>query len=398
MSRGVFIRTNNVWKALRFPYVNYNGQTSKIKAGWTYQNDEWVQFWPPALPVTVVTIGASGGRGGDDVTAGYTGNPGHRVTSTIGLSSSDRIVIGVGGRGDDGTTGTGNAGGNGGFGGATYGGGPGGAAGGLHGWSGSGGGGGGATYIEVNGSVITLAAGGGGGGGGGLGYVPPPPPPESPPEISQPAPDAPAPSYPPPVAPPPPAPPPPEYPKEEETYWSDNQGDGIGDGPGAGGGDGPGGSGCFTGDTQILMADGTLKPIALVRVGERLQSDGGIVNVSSNRNRFGDVVLISVNGSTHYMTSNHAVLTDNGWAVYDINLLKSTESILYQQILADNGGKPLTTLSKGMKLAYWVDGAVEYRMIERLDTIVVRNAHVYWLNVSGNNHYVANGVVVHNDS
>ena len=146
------------------------------------------------------------------------------------------------------------------------------------------------------------------------------------------------------------------------------------------------------------MADGTLKPIALVRVGERLQSDGGIVNVSSNRNRFGDVVLISVNGSAHYMTSNHAVLTDNGWAVYDINLLKSTESILYQQILADNGGKPLTTLSKGMKLAYWVDGAVEYRMIERLDTIVVRNAHVYWLNVSGNNHYVANGVVVHNDS
>jgi hypothetical protein len=396
MARGVFIRTNSTWKSLKFPYVNYAGQNTKIKAGWTYQNDEWVQFWPPALPVTVVTIGAGGGRGGDDVTAGYTGNPGHRVTSTIGLSSSDRIIIGVGGRGNDGTTGTGNPGGSGGFGGDTYGGGPGGAAGALHGWSGSGGGGGGATYIEVNGSVIALAAGGGGGGGGGLGYVPPPPPPDEPPAINSPAPEAPPQNFPPPVPQPAPEPPPPEYPKEEEVY-EPSYGDGIGDGPGDAGSDGAG-SGCFTADTQILMADGTLKPIALVRVGERLQSDGGIVNVSSNRNRFGDVVLVSINGSAHYMTSNHAVLTDLGWAVYDINLLKSKESILYQQILADNGGKPLTSLAEGMKLAYWVDGAVEYRMIETLKTIVVRNAHVYWLNVSGDNHYVANGVVVHNDS
>lgn len=396
MARGLFIKIGRYWKPLRFPYVTQNGSPVKIKAGWTYQDGGWKQFWPPGLPATVVTIGAGGGKGGDDVTAGYGGNPGHRVTSTIGLNSSDRVTIGVGGRGGDGWSGTGNPGGDGGFGGTTFGGGSGGASGGLHGWSGSGGGGGGATYLQVNGNLIVVAAGGGGGGGGGWGYVPPPPEPPVEPVIPAPPPGpepAPPPYFPPPVPPPPPAPPPEEYP-----YWEYSGGDGIG-GDGTGGDSGgSGGSGCFIGSTSILMANGTSKPIATVRVGESLQSDHGTVIVISNRQRFGDVVLISLNGSPYFMTSNHAVLTDQGWAVYDIDLLRRTEPYLYQQILADNGFKPLTVLRAGLSLAHWVGGAVQYKLIETLETKNEHNYNVYWLNVSGDNHYIANGIVVHNDS
>jgi len=412
--RGIFIKIGRYWKPVRFPYITQNGSPVSIKGGWTYQDGGWKQFWPPSLPATVVTIGAGGGRGGDDITAGYVGNPGHRVTSTIGLTSSDRVTIGVGGRGGDGWSGTGNPGGEGGFGGTQFGGGPGGASGALHGWSGSGGGGGGATYLKVNGDLIVVAAGGGGGGGGGLGYVPPPPEPPVEPVIPAPPPPGPAgpepappPYYPPPVPPPPPEPPPPEYP-----YWGSTSGDCIGDntgdnsdgtdggdgGDGDGGGDGGGGSGCFIGSTAILMADGTIKPIATVRVGESLQSDHGTVIVISNRQRFGDVVLISINGSPYFMTSNHAVLTDQGWAVYDIDLLRRVEPYLYQQILADNGFKPLTPLRAGLSLAHWENGVVHYKLIEKLETKNEYNSSVYWLNVSGDNHYVANGIVVHNDS
>jgi hypothetical protein len=414
MGRGIFIVNNRRWKPLRFPYIRQSGADIKIKAGYTYVNGAWRQFWPPALPVSVILIGAAGGRGGDDVTPGNGANPGHRVAGTMGLSSSDNIILGVGGQGAPGSGGgipsaPGGAGGYGGvrFDGSTYSGGIGGTAG-PNGWSGGGGGGGGATFLEVNGDEILVAAGGGGGGGGGLNYVPPPPAPAPGGDSGPaPAPAIPDPGPPTPNPSPPAEPAAPEPAPEGDTGYqggdgiggtADSDSDSDGDDGGAGGDSGGDGGGCFIGTTKILMANGYLKDISLVRVGERLQSDHGSVTVISNRDRYGDVELISINGSVHYMTSNHAVLTDQGWAVYDLDLLRTTEPALYQQILADNNFEPLVPLRVGLKLAHWVNGVVEYRSIDTLDTIIQRNGHVYWLNVSGDNHYIANGVVVHNDS
>jgi hypothetical protein len=146
------------------------------------------------------------------------------------------------------------------------------------------------------------------------------------------------------------------------------------------------------------MADGTLKSISSVRAGDLVQSDAGAVSVMWNRTRIGDVELVSMNGSDYFMTSNHAVFTDQGWAVYDIEYLQMTEPVQYQMILANNNFKPLTPLREGLNLAHWVNNELVYRPIEKLATINVKSKQVFWLNVAGNDRYIANGVVVHNES
>ena len=414
MARGVFIAKDGRLRPWRRPSVIVNGVATKILAGWTRMDGVWRQFWPPQLPAVVIAIGAGGGNGGNDRLTGYTGRSGHKITGIIALGADQQIQIGIGGRGGDGYTGTGIGAGLPGFGGANAGGGIGGNPG-ASGWSGGGGGGGGASYISVEGTNIVVAAGGGGGGGGGQGYVPPPdpPPPANVPQPDpspDPQPEQPQPPYNPPVQPPVPPPPDPPYEPPQE-YWDTGGGDGIGtgcdpgtcgdtgaDGGGAAGDGGAGGSGCFIGSTKVLMADGTLKSISSVRVGDLVRSDAGVVSVIWNRTRIGDVELVSMNGSDYFMTSNHAVFTDQGWAVYDIEYLQMTEPVQYQMILANNNFKPLTPLREGLNLAHWVNNELVYIPIEKLATINVKSKQVFWLNVAGNDRYIANGVVVHNES
>jgi len=418
MARGVFIAIGGRLRPWRRPSVIVNGVDTKILAGWTKIDGDWRQFWPPQVAASIVVIGAGGGNGGNDRLTGYAGRSGHKITGIIPLGADQQIQIGIGGRGGDGYTGTGVGSGLPGFGDANTGGGPGGTPG-ASGWSGGGGGGGGATYISVEGVNIVVAAGGAGGGGGGQGYVPPPdpPPPAADPGPGpawnpDPQPEQPQPSYNPPAPPPPAAVDPPYDPPYEPPVESWNSGgDGIGEGcgPGAcgssgeggggGGGGGEGGdAGCFIGSTKVLMADGTTKSISSVRVGDLVRSDAGVVSVIYNRTRIGDVELVSMNGSDYFMTSNHAVFTDQGWAVYDIEYLQMTEPVQYQMILANNNFKPLTTLREGLNLAHWVNDEVVYRPIEKLATINVKSKQVFWLNVTGNDRYIANGVVVHNES
>lgn len=413
MARGVFIAKDGRLRPWRRPSVIVNGADTKILAGWTKIDGEWRQFWPPQVPAGIVVIGAGGGNGGNDRLTGYSGQSGHKITGIIPLGADQIIDIGIGGRGGDGYTGTGIGAGLPGFGSANTGGGVGGNPG-ASGYSGGGGGGGGASYISIDGVNIVVAAGGAGGGGGGMGYVPPPDPPPpandpGPGSSSDPQPGQPAPAYNPPAAAAVAAADPPyEAPVEN---WNSG-GDGIGDsgacgpgacgdsgsGGGAAGGDSGGDAGCFIGSTKVLMADGTTKSISSVRVGDLVRSDAGVVSVIYNRTRIGDVELVSMNGSDYFMTSNHAVFTDQGWAVYDIEYLQMTEPVQYQIVLANNNFKPLTPLREGLNLAYWINDELVYKPIEKLATINVKSKQVFWLNVTGNDRYIANGVVVHNES
>jgi hypothetical protein len=146
------------------------------------------------------------------------------------------------------------------------------------------------------------------------------------------------------------------------------------------------------------MADGTLKSISSIRVGDLIRNDAGVASVIYNRTRIGDVELVSINGSNHFMTSNHAVFTDQGWAVYDIEYLQTTEPVQYQIVLANNNFKPLTPLREGLNLAYWINDELVYKPIEKLTAINIKSKQVFWLNVTGNDRYIANGIIVHNES
>lgn len=157
----------------------------------------------------------------------------------------------------------------------------------------------------------------------------------------------------------------------------------------------PGGGACFVGSTPILMSNGLTKPISNLVIGDLLQSDNGGVIVLDIYKKTAQVILVSFNGLPHFVTTNHAMLTDKGWGAFDPTLFAATEPEAYLQVCADNNYKPLLTLTQRCNLAYWSNGNKQYTPIENV-SFLSSVQEVFWLNVSGDNHYIANSIIVHN--
>jgi len=152
---------------------------------------------------------------------------------------------------------------------------------------------------------------------------------------------------------------------------------------------------CFVGSTPILMRTGSTKPISHLVIGDSLQSDNGGVIVLDIYKKTAQVILVSFNGLPHFVTTNHAMLTDKGWGAFDPTLFAATEPAAYLQVCADNNYKPLLTLTQGCNLAYWINGNKQYTPIENV-SFISSVQEVFWLHVSGDNHYIANSIIVHN--
>lgn len=93
-----------------------------------------------------------------------------------------------------------------------------------------------------------------------------------------------------------------------------------GDSGGGGGDSGAGGpSGgpacCFIAETPILMENGTDKPISDIRIGDKVRDPFGNVNtvLAVKKTVLGSRALASYNEVTPYMSSDHPVLTTDGW-------------------------------------------------------------------------------------
>lgn len=76
---------------------------------------------------------------------------------------------------------------------------------------------------------------------------------------------------------------------------------------------------CFTGDTLVLMADGSSKPIAEIGAGELVIGQNGSVNrvLTIETPYLGDRPLYALNGSKPFITTEHPIYTDRGWASID---------------------------------------------------------------------------------
>jgi hypothetical protein len=98
---------------------------------------------------------------------------------------------------------------------------------------------------------------------------------------------------------------------------------GTGAGPGSdgGGGDGGGGGGssCFAAGTEVLMADGSVKPIESVLIGEKLAGENGAVNevLDYERPLLAGRRLYALNGGVFFVTSEHPFRTREGWKSID---------------------------------------------------------------------------------
>ena len=146
---------------------------------------------------------------------------------------------------------------------------------------------------------------------------------------------------------------------------------------------------CFVRGTKITMADGTIKNIEDVQVGEKLIGKDKSINtvLAFVRPQLGDRTLISLNGSTPFMTNDHPVFMKDGtWKSYD----------------------PEATKKKYIKLSTWDIGKLEVGdIIQTNDGIGFeitsmsehsgdKNLQVYNFSLDGNHTYVADGLVVHN--
>ena len=98
--------------------------------------------------------------------------------------------------------------------------------------------------------------------------------------------------------------------------------------------------GCLAEGTQILMADGTLKAVQDIRIGERIKTDGGNAEVTNiwSGTQEGCIRVVADNGRELVMTKDHPVLTDSGWK-------RAGELTCSDVISTENGGAEIREIA-----------------------------------------------------
>ena len=151
---------------------------------------------------------------------------------------------------------------------------------------------------------------------------------------------------------------------------------------GSGGGGGGGGGTCFTGDMAVTMSDNSLKYISEIVVGDTVLSSTGdpaqVLDVWVNQPEVR--TIYNINNSLK-VTASHPIKTTTGWAAIDAEAATAIHPEL-----------SITTLEVGQTLVGSNNNSVK---VETLDSSV-ENIVVYNLNVSGDDTYYVQGILVHN--
>ena len=148
-------------------------------------------------------------------------------------------------------------------------------------------------------------------------------------------------------------------------------------------------SSCFVAGTKISMADGTLKNIEDVVVGDEVKGENGTNTVIKlDPVLLGDRKLYTFNDSEHYFfTSEHPFMTEQGWKSVKPEKTKERDGIeLYNQLegALEIGDKIITG-----------DGTFEITNIKSKE-MNEPEMPLYNFHISNDKSYVADGYVVHN--
>jgi len=148
-------------------------------------------------------------------------------------------------------------------------------------------------------------------------------------------------------------------------------------------------AGCFVPGTMVIMANGLIKPIEDIKIGEQLVGKDGAINTVLEYLRpvLGSRSLIAFNGGVPFVTDDHPVLmADGSWKSVDPDATLSK----YASLTDRNIGR----LQVGDVIAT-PDGAgfaitsIEYHSASD-------DLQLYNFSLDGNHTYVANNLVVHN--
>lgn len=138
---------------------------------------------------------------------------------------------------------------------------------------------------------------------------------------------------------------------------------------------------CFLPDTLILMADGSEKRIAEVKVGDVILGEGGSMNEVLEAKAFDKIdAVYKINGGDYFVTGGHPFKTTAGW-----------KAMRPTAVAASHQALNVTELSVG-------DELIKREGTETVFSIVYMEmpVTVYNLSVGGNDTFFANGYLVHN--
>ena len=159
---------------------------------------------------------------------------------------------------------------------------------------------------------------------------------------------------------------------------------------------------CFTAETRVLMADGTERPIAGIRPGDRVSGRAGGVNRVTGMHivPLGRRALFGINQHPPFFTAEHPFLTPGGWRALDrVATRLETPGLEVAELTAGDVLITAAAVSGETAGALALAPAVSFRhlVLHRLTRAEgTPEDRLYNLILDGDHSYVANGFVVHN--
>ena len=147
--------------------------------------------------------------------------------------------------------------------------------------------------------------------------------------------------------------------------------------------------GCFVAGTQITMADGSHKANENVSIGETVLGKDGVSNtvVAYVRPVLGDRTLVSINGSSAFMTNDHPVYCKDGeWKSANPDATRAKYELFQDWTIGKLSVGDVIETADGAGIA--INTISEHA--EDPDT------QLYNFILDGNHTYVANNMIVHN--
>lgn len=154
------------------------------------------------------------------------------------------------------------------------------------------------------------------------------------------------------------------------------------------GNNGGGGGSCFVAGTEITMADGSIKVIEEVQIGDELMGQDGKSSkvFAFDHPMLGLRKLYGFNGGKAFVTAEHPFMTAEGWKAIDIKKTVEENSSM-AKLMIDN-------LKVGDKIVK-ADGS--HFVIESIEEHDAINQKLYNFILEGKARtYIANGMLVHN--
>lgn len=161
---------------------------------------------------------------------------------------------------------------------------------------------------------------------------------------------------------------------------------------------------CFTGETLVLMADGSEQPIERVQPGDSVLGNTGLVNrvLRVMKPLLGRRLLYSLNGSTPFVTSEHPFLSDVGWKAIDPKAtleegcgVQVSRLMVGDRLLVCKGClAPAGSSYAGGEPAEIDIGVVELESLHASEA--APTMPLFNLLLEGDHTYIAGGFVVHN--